>query len=1087
MNLNFRQGLVSFQASGALPQFLLSSSTAGYIDINVSPSPLIVTIAHGSSNYLLKFDASILAAFGPMISGLDNYLFLELNLLSGEILRKISVFETIVSPTEPGASSPGTRWFDTTANVMKTRNSSGTKFIDTPGIVIGKVQGGNTSQIVPGVVGSTVGLNTQSSSGFILYDSLNRPVRTSTGELMTTDSSVSVKTSVGTSGILSHPISTFFPVRAAEPIPRMSLVYLSGEDSVSLASSNPATIGTKMPVGIVQLALATNEIGTVTQVGEISWDQWNFSSADFGKPLYCGFNGEVQITRPQGYQVFRVGYIKNSSSIIFGIDSETLAQVVSQPGSLVVGAPPLVAGTTINGSGETVTVVSMPASSDTVDGYMSSVQASQVSSMFPRLQTAETNIVSLTSSKSNVGHGHPQSDVVNLVSDLSAMNVLIGNKLSKVSPATAGHFASLLSDGSLEDAGAGAIDFASSVHTHNIANVVNLQTELNNRSLITHTHVIANVVGLQGILDSKAPLIHTHIISSITGLQGILDSKVNNGQSIPITDVTGLQVILDGKVDIGSIVISDVVGLSSALTNKSDVGHTHSLSSGDITDVNTTGATTGKTLVFNGTQWVPGASTPGFALSDSIITDVNTAGALSGETLVWDGAQWLPGTRNPVFALSDSIISDVNTAGVSLGETLVWSGSQWLPGTRNPVFALSDSIISDVNTAGVSDGQSLVWSTASSQWLPGTRNPVFALSDSIISDVNTAGASSGQALVWNGTQWLPSAVTSTAAPFALSDNLITDLDTSTTPPNMGNVLMWNSAKWVPGAAQVTISNVSGLQTALDGKASSVHTHIISDITGLQTALDGKAYSSHIHFIADVSGLQSALDSKAFTAHNHTLASGAITDVDTSTTAPTNGQALVWETSSSTWVPGTIAVSPAPFESQCFSLTGTFAFDSILYGSWNASEIYTITSPMVSWNSTNFNFDITDGGVYIVSVSTSLNAYLTSPDDSPWPDGLTAFGIEVQVSAGATVVGPKKSVHTRLGDTVTSAQNNASLSGLTNGQELQSPSFTDEFMIMSSAAQTLDVKAFAGVDPSPSMSVDANIRITIRKVSNSTPI
>ena len=36
-----------------------------------------------------------------------------------------------------------------------------------------------------------------------------------------------------------------------------------------------------------------------------------------------------------------------------------------------------------------------------------------------------------------------------------------------------------------------------------------------------------------------------------------------------------------------------------------------------------------------------------------------------------------------------------------------------------------------------------------------------------------------------------------------------------------------------------ISNISGLQTALNGKADSVHAHSIADVTGLQTALNGK--------------------------------------------------------------------------------------------------------------------------------------------------------------------------------------------------------------------------------------------------------
>ncbi len=76
-----------------------------------------------------------------------------------------------------------------------------------------------------------------------------------------------------------------------------------------------------------------------------------------------------------------------------------------------------------------------------------------------------------------------------------------------------------------------------------------------------------------------------------------------------------------------------------------------------------------------------------------------------------------------------------------------------------------------------------------------------------------------------------------------------------------------------------ISTVTGLQTALDGKASTSHSHVISDVTGLQTALDGKqasgsyASSSHSHAISDVTGLQTALDGKqasgSYAASSHT--------------------------------------------------------------------------------------------------------------------------------------------------------------------------------------------------------------------------
>ena len=41
-----------------------------------------------------------------------------------------------------------------------------------------------------------------------------------------------------------------------------------------------------------------------------------------------------------------------------------------------------------------------------------------------------------------------------------------------------------------------------------------------------------------------------------------------------------------------------------------------------------------------------------------------------------------------------------------------------------------------------------------------------------------------------------------------------------------------------------------------------HTHTQADVTGLETALAGKASSVHAHAISDVTGLQAALDSKA---------------------------------------------------------------------------------------------------------------------------------------------------------------------------------------------------------------------------------
>ena len=65
-----------------------------------------------------------------------------------------------------------------------------------------------------------------------------------------------------------------------------------------------------------------------------------------------------------------------------------------------------------------------------------------------------------------------------------------------------------------------------------------------------------------------------------------------------------------------------------------------------------------------------------------------------------------------------------------------------------------------------------------------------------------------------------------------------------------------------------IADVSGLQTALNGKAASGHNHDDKYYTETEVdaALSGKADSEHDHAIADVTGLQSALDGKADSSH-----------------------------------------------------------------------------------------------------------------------------------------------------------------------------------------------------------------------------
>lgn len=67
--------------------------------------------------------------------------------------------------------------------------------------------------------------------------------------------------------------------------------------------------------------------------------------------------------------------------------------------------------------------------------------------------------------------------------------------------------------------------------------------------------------------------------------------------------------------------------------------------------------------------------------------------------------------------------------------------------------------------------------------------------------------------------------------------------------------------FTPSTHSHSISDITLLQTTLDGKANITHNHNISDVTGLQTALDSKSNTGHTHSISQITGLQTSLDNK----------------------------------------------------------------------------------------------------------------------------------------------------------------------------------------------------------------------------------
>lgn len=548
MKLSFRQGLISGSAYMLTPAI----SRSDYVSLDASQSPIYLTIAHGSSDYLVKFDSLVEAAWGSIPQAQDSVLYIEIDTMSGEVVFGITDHEPLILPTEPDQAPPGKMWFDLTRAVMRVRSPDGARWTDRPRCILGKVVNGSMNQITTRGFGSAVGLNVSSNPGYILFDIAARPLRTPSGEFLTSETNIRMKTSSTHSAALVNPVSNFVPVRAAELIPEMSLVYLSGPDRISLASSSAELSLERAPIGIVQQTTGPNEDTIMALAGEIAWPNWAWPSDSYGKSLYCGLGGELTTERPRTVQVFRVGRIKNHNTVLFAIDSETETQVVSTAKLIVEGVSPVVVQATTTALGENVAVVSMPEASGQVAGYISPTVFAHFEASAERADTAFQAITVLNETKAENGHTHGAADIDGLTSVISDIIHTIDASLKPVVGATLDNFVSFGDNGSIKDSGITPESFANVDHQHTIADIDDLQMAINGFATSTHTHGYLEINGLPDALDERAYAQHTHAQINIVGLVPALEDRAMKRHTHELSEIGGFDVALTTKLDIAN-------------------------------------------------------------------------------------------------------------------------------------------------------------------------------------------------------------------------------------------------------------------------------------------------------------------------------------------------------------------------------------------------------------------------------------------------------------------------------------------------------------------------------------------------------
>ena len=387
---------------------------------------------------------------------------------------------------------------------------------------------------------------------------------------------------------------------------------------------------------------------------------------------------------------------------------------------------------------------------------------------------------------------------------------------------------------------------------------------------------------------------------------------------------------------------------------------------------------TGKGYFAHSGNWVQLLDT-GSSINE--LSDVDTSTPpTTGEVLKWNGTTWSPGTdasgsggSSAFTGLSDTPGS-LGTAGQAL---VVNSGATAL----EFVTPYGDTDVSThLNVSSASSGQILSWNGTDFAWVADqTGGGGSSYGDTDVSThLNVSSASSGQILSWNGTDF--AWVADQTGGGGGSTTFLALTDTPGSFGTAGQVLAVNSgATALEFVTPIALTDLSVTQNAAGTAGLSY-----DNTTGA--------------FTYTPPDLSSYLTSYTVTASDlNSISIDALSDVDTTTAAPTDGQALVWDSTAGKWEPGTISGGG-----------GSSYGDSDVDTHLNISSAS--SGQILSWNGTDYAWvaDQTGGGGGggssdpVGTIVAWAGSSASIPSDYQLCDGGAASTTELQAITGANV-------------------------------------------------------------------------------------
>lgn len=315
----FRQGIVRQQLTNLTnqPNFLVLSPDGNTISVYSSPDPTIVTIAHGTTDYLFEESTSIAAWTGPFPPSKTFYLYWDIDILTGERTFGKTERAPIVSATAPASPQQDQHWFDLQNMIYKVWN--GATWSEKLRVFAGNIAGGALLTQYP--VGTQVGVQAQCNAGSILFDDEGKPIkkhdRFNRGKFITTETALASQFPRIANWRIEPAISDG---KAIEHIPKWHAVCYKGQNELGLASyddvDHPA-------VGVANEDMHTTEVRGFHTKGFLTDPNWNWDVAP-GSLVFVGLHGELTTNPPQLFSIQQVGSVVSKKSIYVDIQPQII-------------------------------------------------------------------------------------------------------------------------------------------------------------------------------------------------------------------------------------------------------------------------------------------------------------------------------------------------------------------------------------------------------------------------------------------------------------------------------------------------------------------------------------------------------------------------------------------------------------------------------------------------------------------------------------------------------------------------------------------------------------------------------------------